>query len=470
MSENNTLRALGMLEKLYPARQVLGVYHSVIVTATYQVSTKIDGSTLRAAIPALLHQHPSLCCYIEGGTTADPKFTRLRTIDVKDVLHIEPLEQGQHLAEKLQELHDQPWPTVPKPLWKLVVMREPQANDSRADSALHVALVYHHAIGDGLSGSAFHQSLLRELQSLEQKKAGLEDTPESVRTPTSTTLTEPIEKLISFPLSWMFLIKKAVEEYAPSWLLGGPATVWAGLPNKTLDDLPYRTRVRLVSIQAHDLKVLLEMSREHSVSLTSLVTATIACALATKLPAASTFSSITPYTLRRVTGTPRAEMVNQSTFFETTYSADVLDRIRKSSNVTERLDSLWTTAKYFHGQMQSELSKCPKDNLLGLLPYVINPVAFYRKKFGQAREATWEFSNLGAFIASPGASSDTWKMDSMTFTQGAQPLGTAFTVNGISVQDRSLTLAITWQDRVVDEDVVDAVADAFDTLPRLLQR
>ncbi|KAL8998340.1 MAG: hypothetical protein Q9169_002553 [Polycauliona sp. 2 TL-2023] len=471
MSGTSVVRPLGMLEKLYPARQVLGVYHSVIVAAAYNVPMSIEETTLRAVIPGLLRQHPSLCCCIEGGDTAEPKFARLHTINAKDVLRIVHFEQGQKLAEKLQELHDEPWPMVPKPLWKLVVMKEPQAmTDSRGTSTLHIALVYHHVIGDGLSGKAFHQSLLRELNGLERRGEDLRNAPESIRTSSLPRLIKPIEKLISFPLSWKFLVQKVAEEYTPSWLFGGPTTIWAGLPNKTLDELPYRTRVRIASINAEDLEFLLVTSREHGVSLTSLVTGAIALALATKLPAASAFSSITPYTLRRVTGTSMAEMVNQSTGLETTYSADVLDRIRQSSNVHERRDSLWTTATWFHGQMQSELTKCPMDNLVGLLPYVIDPVAFYRKKFGRAREATWEFSNLGAFTASPGPSSATWKVDSMIFTQGAQPVGSAFTVNGISVQDRSLTLAITWQDQVVDEDVIDAVADTIVNLPSFLER
>ncbi|KAI4243300.1 MAG: hypothetical protein L6R42_010789, partial [Xanthoria sp. 1 TBL-2021] len=188
-SSSNALRPLGMTEKLYPARQSLGVYHSVIVTATYKVTLKLEDTflytTLRAAVPGLLHRHPPLCCYIEDGDTATPRFARLDTVDVRDVLYCVSLEEGGHLEEKLQELHNQPWPVGPKPLWKLAVMREPPTNsDTHVDSALHMALVYHHAIGDGLSGTAFHQSLLRELESMDQKNQESQQTPELIRTPT----------------------------------------------------------------------------------------------------------------------------------------------------------------------------------------------------------------------------------------------------------------------------------------------
>ncbi|KAL8845431.1 MAG: hypothetical protein Q9176_000067 [Flavoplaca citrina] len=466
----DVLRPLGMLEKLYPAREILGVYNSVIVTATYHVSVKFEDTTLRAAIPGLLRQHPPLCCYVVDGHTAEPKFGRLQHVNARDVLQTLQFQQGEHLARKLQELHDQPWSRGPKPLWKLVLMREPQSmSDCSADSVLHIALVYHHVIGDGLSGIAFHQSLLRELQAMEQKGQNPQHTPELISTPTSIKLTEPIEQLTSFPLSWMFLMKKILEEYAPRWLIGHPTTFWAGLPTKSLDELPYRTRIRIVTIQPEKVTCLIKASREHAVSLTSLLTAAIASALAIKVPAASSFLGLTPYTLRRVTGISMDEMVNQSTGFETTYPMGILDNIRKSSSPAERLASLWATACYFHQQMQSELGKCPKDNLVGLLPYVIDSVSFYRKKFGKAREASWEISNLGLCKPSPGPPSKTWTLDSMAFTQGAQPLGSAFTVNGVSVQEKSLTLAITWQDRVVDEDIIDAVAHGFTDLPDLLQ-
>ncbi|KAL8849858.1 MAG: hypothetical protein Q9221_005196 [Calogaya cf. arnoldii] len=471
---SNVVRPLGMLEKLYPARQLLNVYNSVIVTATYAVPLELEDTFLyasvRAAIPGLLHRHPPLSCYIEAYDTARPSFGRLETVEVRDVLHCVHLEQGENLAEKLQELHDQQWPVKSKPLWKLVVMRELQTiNRSSADAALHIAFVYHHVIGDGLSGNALHQSLLHELESLEQKSQDPQDTQDVISTPPDTTLIEPIERLISLPLSWIFLMKQAGKEYAPQWLIGAPSIIWASVPYKTLDELPFRTRVRLVTIRAEDLHFLVKASRQHGVSLTSLLTAAIASALANEVPAASKMLGLTPYTLRRVTGTSMAEMVNQSTGFETIYPADILDRLRKVSNTIERRDSLWATASYFHTQLQSELAKCPKDNLVGLLPYVVDHVNFYKKKFGKAREATWELSNLGVFKPSPGPSSKTWELNSMTFTQGAQPLGSALTVNGVSMQDKSLTLAITWQDRVIDERIINAVAHGFTDLPHLLR-
>lgn len=481
------LRPAGMLEKLYTARQVLGIYHSVIITASYTYHFKLDNKSLHSifctAISRLLHQHAPLCCYVEGERTAEPVFRRLDTLQVEDVLQISTLAKGESLAVKLQDLHDQPWDWNQKPLWKLVVLEQPETDYSTGTGTvtstgtatgtstgtrfkLHVAFVYHHAIGDGLSGVAFHRSLLQELEIVQSIDLDERQPPQAIDVPTSVSLIEPIEKLVTFPLSWPFLVKQVVQEYAPRWIIGAPSPLWAGLTVQTIEDCPLRSRIGIVAIPDNEVQKLLKQTKEHNVSLTSLLTASIVSALAYAIPEASRLIGITPYTLRRVTRTSMDEMVNQTSGFETSYEADLLNRIRKSSNDMERRESLWQTASYFHSQMQDELARCPRDNVVGLLPYVSDHINFYRKKIGRAREATWEVSNVGVVKTSQVPRS--WKLEGMTFTQGAAPVGPAFAVNCASVKGGPLTLAISWQDSIIGEDIIDAVNKSFGELANLL--
>ena len=471
---SDLLRSVGMLEKLYTARQVLGIYNSVIVTATYAIPSNLEDAALYsifcATIPGLLHRHPSLCCYFEGEDTPEPKFRRLNSIVVEDVLQVLGLEQRESFTQKLQNFHDEPWPVERKPLWKLVALREQQSSsDTGSVSKLHVAFLYHHVIGDGLSGAAFHKSLLREFEKIEQTSLDLQEAPQEIDTPVSTSLIEPIENLIVLPLSGLFLFKKVFEEYAPRWLIGPPSPLWAGLPTQTLDKCPFRSRIQIVNLQRDEVEGLLEESKKHGVTLTSLLTATLVHTLANALPGAPGFLGSTPYTLRRVTGTSIDEMVNQTTALDTSYPADFLDRIRKASNATERVESLWNTAAFFHGQMQDEITKCPRDNLVGLLPYISDHVKYYQKKFGKAREVTWELSNLGMFKTAQEFFSRSWRLENMTFTQGAQPVGPGFSVNCVSIQDGPLTIALSWQDSVVDENIIAALVRNLTDLRSLLQ-
>ncbi|MCJ1295505.1 hypothetical protein MMC34_007068 [Xylographa carneopallida] len=471
---NDVLRPVGMFEKLYTARQVLGIYNSVVVTATCTVYRKLENGPLYSifciAISRLLCQHGSLNCYVEGVDTSEPRFQRLNTIEIQDVLQIEDLEKGDSLAQKLQFLHDQSWSVDRKPLWKLVVMREPRvAGDTAVGLTLHIAFVYHHVIGDGLSGAAFHASLIRELESIEKTGQHPQESPTAIDTPPSINLIEPIEKLTPLPLSWSFLIKQVVQEYAPRSLIGAPSPLWTGLPVQTLDKCPLRSRVQIVTIRRDRVESLLQECRKHGVTITSLLSATIVTILAKALPEAPRFLGWTAYTLRRATGTSMNDIVNQTSSFETNYPADSLDSIRKASNITERVESLWSTATCFHAQMQDELARCPRDNPVGLLPYVSDHVKYYQKKFGKAREATWELSNLGVFKKIPDSLPGVWTLEGMTFTQGAQPVGPAFTVNCASVQDGPLTMAITWQDSVVHQEIIDALAHGFTDLPYFLE-
>ena len=468
------LRPLGMLEKLYTARQVLNIYNSVIVTASYTIRSNLDDKSLCVilctAITRLIHRHPSLCCYFEGEETPEPKFRRLKTILIEDVLQICNRNRPSNLAAQLQEIHDLRWPVDAKPLWRLVVMREPPATDGASiGSQLHIAFVYHHVIGDGLSGCAFHRCLSENLGDIERPIPISQEAPQTIAIPISATLIEPVEKSTSLPLSWRFLLIQIVKEYAPSWLVGAPSTNWAGKPAQTLDKCPFRSRVRIVTLAPDRVQDLVQESKNHSVTLTCLLTAVIVSALANSFPAARRFIGNTPYTLRRITGTSMDEMVNETSGFETEYSTDMLDNIRKASTISERIESLWNTARSFHTEMQAELARCPHDNLIGLLPYVTDYVKFYRKKIGKPREVTFELSNLGAFERPRGSLPKDWTLETMTFTQGAQPVGPAFTVNSVSVGGGALTIAITWQESVVGEDVVEELAGAFMSLPQLLR-
>ena len=473
---SDILRPVGMLERLYTARQVLNIYNSVIVTASYAVRRHLDDNSFKSilctAITRTIHRHPSLCCYVEGETTPEPKFRRLKTILIDDVLQIRDLKKPANLAFQLQDMHDVQWSVDAKPLWRLVVIRAPPAADDKSiGSQLHIAFVYHHVIGDGLSGSAFHRCLAQHLGDIERHRPISQEIPQAIAMPISITLIDPIENLITLPVSWRFLLTQIAKEYAPRWLVDAHSPLWTGKPAQTLDECPFRSRVRIITLPPDHAQCLLKASENHSVTLTSLLTAVIVWALTAKIPAGHYFVGNTPYTLRYITGTSMDEMVNQTSCFETTYSTELLATMRESpNNKLEHIQNLWTTARAFHAQMTAERAESPRDNVIGLLPYVFDYIKYYRKRIGKPREITFELSNLGPFEAGPrGCLPKGWTLQTMTFTQGAQPVGPALTANCVGVRGGALTIAITWQEFVVEEDVIDGLVQAFTDLPQLLR-
>ncbi|KAL8952927.1 MAG: hypothetical protein Q9222_001186 [Ikaeria aurantiellina] len=461
------VRPLGLLERLYAARQVLGIYNSVIVTATVRFRTphlierKGLQSIFSAALSEVVNQHPPLRCQVHGLDTPAPAFKALECLDLQDVLQIDELNATTDLSEKLQELHDQTWSSDARPLWKLVVLRDyPDTETKPAISVLHLAFVYHHVLGDGLSGVAVLKSLIQELElTLQGQDDKRNDLAGTILPSDSVKLIEPVERFVKLTLSWSFLINRVMNEYAPRWMLGSRLEPWAGLAMQSPQQCPFRSRIKIVTIHADEVTNLLERCRKHFVALTSLLTAAVVSTLAIALPDASSFTGITPYTLRTFTGTSMGEMANQISTLETEYPPDLLHAIRTASTPALQTEIIWRTAHQSHRQMRDELARCPRDTVIGLLPYISDPVNFYRKKFGRPREATFEVSNLR--VVSEAGTSDNWDLESMTFTQGAQPVAAAFSVNSVSVKDGPLRLTVTWQDGVVEERIIDAVVESL---------
>ena len=226
-----------------------------------------------------------------------------------------------------------------------------------------------------------------------------------------------------------------------------------------------------MALPPETVATLLVLTKKKSTSLTSLLTSSVVCSLSDALPSANAFRSITPYTLRgRATETSKDEMCNQTSAFTTNFPGKILQAFReKTPNyLAQHAEDIWSVARHVQTQQQAELEKCPRDNLVGLLSYVSDPINFYRSKFGKAREATFEVSNLGPidFGYTPGS---VWDVRAVTFSQGAQPVGPAFSVNCASVKGKGLTITVAWQEGVVEEAVIEEVVRGFETLERTLK-
>lgn len=181
--------------------------------------------------------------------------------------------------------------------------------------------------------------------------------------------------------------------------------------------------------------------------------------------------------------------MNQTSVVQTTYDKNLLDKIRASINhqFPDGKAGTWTIAHYFHSTLKTEIAQCPQDNIVSLLPYISNYENFYKSKIGKPRESTFEVSNLGAFDPSfdddddDGKSKqvkesntdsrndgdvDGWRIENILFSQGPQVLGPAFAVNCASLSHGRgpLNLVLSWQDGVVEEEIIDAIANGFEQI------
>lgn len=450
----------------------------MVVTCQYKLGQTLQDHRIRdiiyLALSKVIPSHTALCCSIIGEETETSVYGLLPEIDLQDVVSFNRLDKADDFLNRIEQLHDELWTQLDRrPAWKLEVFRHPS---SEAVTIVDIAFVFHHALADGLSGAAFHKALLRELPNATNAGKTVR-VSSTVKIPSDLTLEEPLEKLVQLPLSWSFLATQVFKEYAPSWLSRTTSTLWAGANCEISENRPFRARLRTVQIPAPQVSRLLQLCRKQKITLTSLITGMLVNALANEMPTASQFLGSTPYTMRNHTGTSKNAIVNQTSVCMTTYNHDLLQEIRHPSKdqFPDINSHIWTAAHHFHATLQTELSQCPRDNAVGLLSYISNYRNFYLKKLNKPRETTFEVSNLGVFNPSFTSSNDnnsksqptkasihednsSWSMDNITFTQGPQVVGAAFALNCASLVGGRMNLVFSWQEGVMDEEAMDALA------------
>ncbi|KAM0531948.1 hypothetical protein ACHAP6_006578 [Verticillium nonalfalfae] len=114
-------------------------------------------------------------------------------------------------------------------------------------------------------------------------------------------------------------------------------------------------------------------------------------------------------------------------------------------------------ASAFGGSMKAELGRFPKNNAWATLHHITDLEAHCRDQIGTAREYTYELSNLGTMRVAPTTGGGII-LERLIFTQCGMVAGPALGINCASVQGGPLIISITWQDGIVEEDLVGHVA------------
>ena len=161
----------GLLGRYYAARHSHGQYRSCAVTGVYY----FDGQDfqnfqkhliefLKFSLGKTIERHPALCYgLLEKTKNSEAQFVRLQTIRWEDIVEIHtstsedkvvalPKVLGlghQHLFKDQRQ----------KPAWKIIVLLHDNGSLT-SNSSFRADIISHHAIADGISGSAFHKTLL----------------------------------------------------------------------------------------------------------------------------------------------------------------------------------------------------------------------------------------------------------------------------------------------------------------------
>ncbi|KAH6663206.1 alcohol acetyltransferase [Halenospora varia] len=451
-------RPVGNLEKFSTVRHAHGFYRCVGNTARYSFPSTIKdpSSLLKPALAQVILQHAGLCVGITDEDKEASQFTTLESIDVSQCIEYHEFksasldEYEQRLNEVMEKQHSVLWPDIDRlPPWKLIIVKSDAAS-SAGRTTFDAMFAFHHAIADGLSGLAFHRALVSALNTTSPTST-LKN--HILHIPKTLALSPPLEKCVNFTNSWLYIIQQLWKEFGPRLpFTAPPPDAWTSTP-PSLDSVKnYTSRLKPFSITPELVPNILVECRKQSTTLTGLMQALAALSLAQSVPEAETFTQTCPFSLRHLSGASPDAIIVQVSAFESTFPPSLIGSLRSPTNSTELSTALWTLARSFKEEMTREIAGLPKNNIIGMIPYISGMHSFMLGKFGKKRGATYELSNAGAFVNEEGGE---WQIERMMFSQSGSATGPAVAISMASVKGGELSVCLTWLQGDIEERVVE---------------
>lgn len=460
---------LGGLEKYSAVRHHRGFYYNVAVSATYTLSGAL-GHPLKdyvfKAVGALIERHPILSAVPVGEDTNRPYFVRLPEIDLSKSVFFQDGDYGlspevdesdkpesnwgPKFDEFLQSQHDTPFDTG-LPFWRLFIM-----TDNNTEQRFMAVFVYHHAIGDGTSGKAFHATFLNELGNALTLPPG---DAEAIVRPLNLQLLPSLENLHPLPLSIFYILKTVFR--SKIWSRRDPQ-LWTGAKM----NLPLRNKVHHLSLSETTTTAIKHLCRKHSTTITAMLQTLLARALFAHIP--NTYNKLC------CTGavSSRRWLPNDVVTDDSigVWVQDFTDKYhRKDIAVSESFP--WDEAQRSKQNIEAVLRRRGKNTNVGLLRFVKD---FHRnlltQNLGKERNLSFEVSNIGVFrdaltllpSSSDGKESDENgtnllqrpQVGRMIFSQSANVVGAAVNLSVVTGGDGCLVLTLSWQENVVETSVM----------------
>ncbi|KAJ7698921.1 alcohol acetyltransferase [Mycena rosella] len=424
------LRAAGLVECFHINRHLLGLDSCVVLSAKYSCA---DGTfpTKEQLFPALrkvIETHAALGVKLEEEDSKKPSFVRLETIQLPLVVRF---SDNDNLEAAIQAQLARSFNTLaPLPLWRVEVLSDGT-----------ILLAFHHSIGDGLSGVAFHQSLLAALQ----QELIVGDDSLLISVPQSLTLSPPIETLTNLRPSLRKVLTEIFYMFAPaSWT---PAySAWTANPVPQIPEL--KPHVKLLTFSSAEMTAFAAACRSHSATVTSalyiLTTSTLSRLVPPDVPQYKTLSAHVAISLRGAGSLPAAAMGDYASGHHS------YPPLHAAFN--------WAAAADYARELQRQ--KLAAREEAGMLMLLFGDIAgFMRGRLGRKRGGTFEISNAGR-VAVAGAGR--WRIGRMAFAQCDVVIGAALKLNVIGDPTGAVSVTLTWGEGSIDRPLVESFAAQFE--------
>jgi hypothetical protein len=426
-------------------------------------------NALEHALQATILLHAGLQYGVSDEKLAGiPLFRQIRTFDLEDVLRVIDIqhvkghdEEAEHttdddVSKTLERGHSELW-LENKPAWKVVIMKHTSNRASGPSIRLHIAFFAHHAIADGLSGVAFHASLMSNLKlgtpMLAERPLELGE----VQFPPPTI--EQGVDCLSCNCSICTTPDKADEP------------VWAGGPISAAPTMNYESRVQIVTVPAASFSDLLRKCKQANVTVTGLLHALICASLSISIKEDTPgFRAVTPFSARRHTGASDDEIVNHISYLTSYVSQEELQRMKGCSDGSvigeEHMIDL---ARRFSNEVATKVKEFPHGSMATKLNQVEDILQECQSQGGIGRRYTYELSNLGSVSTIRPPEGGGIKLDRLVFTQCGFVAGPALGFNCVSTRGGGFTISITWQRGIVEESIVEDITRELDTRLKTFQ-
>lgn len=462
------------------------MYNSVLVSGVYEFEDANDDFTkpqfFMGPLKYCMDHHATLTAVVRDNHTEKPFYERVPMIDL--INHIQIIQDdalsGKDLAidemtkieQHLLSILGIPW-TSGWPSWKVVVLPLSDSTSSGQSRCL-ITFTFSHALADGISGLAFHHTLLEAFRKpIDDEKSMLYTTPDGELSPAFDTP----ERL---PISWSYLLVPLLGVLLPAWLrkildlkvsiTSKNAGTWTGPPVFVNPNDPAATRIKLVEIDHADVAKALSVARKHGAKLTAVMHQLIIRALdkAVLDPNVTNWVSTTVINMRPAVGISDDTM---GLFVNGYYHTH--PRVQDSSLLSEED---WSAARLMTEKL-ADSATATKNQPIGLLRYIPSIRKWTVGKIGQPRDGSYEVSNLGAFSDVQGNSKSEGRrcgITKMVFSPSNSPLTEPLGINVVSVKGKSLVFSVGWtpgslgvpedsEDRFV-EAICASLRESFKTL------
>ncbi|KPM35887.1 hypothetical protein AK830_g10677 [Neonectria ditissima] len=488
-TENYTLvRGTAFIQRLWYLYHRLGIWSNILISAEYcssngdQLTRPVILAALRAVVeahPALWHvflQRPSSKKGCHGLHTA-----ALRVLDLEQCIeYVDDEDDAGVTSDTLERLHNEWLWTADEPdspWWKLVV------------KGRNIVFVYHHSIGDGMSGVVFHREFLAALNSTSAGKLESEDQKtilyanDNVQIPLEPTEVwtgKPsiVEMIWAQLVCWFFKVfygsSRIYGDLPPSKPCPSSATAVAEPSQRTV------TRISSYRIPATKMEQIIAACRSNQTTFTPLLITMLTIVLGTDYyPEAKVGSSRYAFDLR-----PQLPMsrigggTSNGTFFNATASGEHWHKlgpfrsvVTKNKGKGSSLDAkaVWDLVRDYKEEMTRHTAGKGVRSWIGVTLMGTDLEDVVKTAFPSISlllKPTYAVSNVGAFLGraatEEGENAGPWQIEDMQFsaaavngTQGTH--GAIYHVAGVKGGDTVINA--TYEDGIVTREMAEGILE-----------